>query len=69
MDKTFWLVWKLHGAVPTHQHSTFEFAKQEAERLANMFPDATFVVLESIASCKKNSVQWTQHKEHDGLPF
>lgn len=45
----FWMVWKIHGTLPTVQHQTAKSAKHEASRLAELHPDERFVVLESVS--------------------
>lgn len=68
--RKFWFVWNENGRNPTYKHQTFDSAKIEAERLANLNPGQTFVVLESRAECRKNSVTWIQHSDlSEQLPF
>lgn len=58
---TFWLVWnEAHGA-PRVKHNTSDSAKREAERLARLNPGQRFHVLESVATCERNDVTWTEH--------
>lgn len=69
MFETFWMV--VGRGSPTHRHATLESAKQEAERLARIDPSQEFVVLEAVASCKKNDVTWRDAVPQDccdGLP-
>lgn len=53
----FWMV--LGEGTPVYRHYSKSGAIQEAERLARMLPMQEFVVLESLAVCKKSDVAWT----------
>jgi hypothetical protein len=64
----FWMVWNPLRSQPTHKHHSFESAKTEAERLARANPNEEFIVLESVGSCRKNDVSWTNHEIVE-LPF
>lgn len=52
----FWMV--LGNGVPVYRHPSKHSAITEAERLAMLNPFNEFVVLESLAICKKTSVSW-----------
>jgi len=41
-----------HGGNPRFRHPTFEAAETEAQRLAGLFPDSTFVILQEVARVK-----------------
>jgi hypothetical protein len=66
MSECFWMVWNQNGHMPKFKHSTEELARREAARLASQNPGEIFIVLQSIAECQSNSIQWTQHAN---LPF
>lgn len=61
----FWMV--LGVGMPRVRHTSKQAAKLEAERLAIMNPGEDFVVLESLATCRKDSVQWELNDEDEGL--
>lgn len=42
----FWINWRTDGFRPKHRHATLESALAEKERLAAMFPSATFQTFE-----------------------
>ena len=46
--KQFFMIWSPQGNMPRVQHQTFEAAKKEAERLANISPDRQFYILVAI---------------------
>lgn len=54
----FWMV--LGSGVPTFRHPTKGKAIAEAERLAKLYPNCEFTLLESVASCKKSDVTWQE---------
>lgn len=66
--KKFWVVWNPQGHSPTFRHDTEISAYEEAERLARLIPGQEFIVLGSVASCRKNEVTWVAHDESD-IPF
>ena len=49
----FWVVWCEDGGTPVYKHWSVESAKAEAERLANLNPGKTFVILMAV------DVTWT----------
>jgi len=67
----FWMV--LGNGTPTYRHPAKSTAVAEAERLARMNPGTEFVVLESLAVCKKTEVLWeatsVDNSESDHVPF
>ncbi len=64
-----YLVWKRHGGNPTHIHESIESAKAEAERLARLFKNDEFFVLEAVASVKIKDVEWKNLKENQQMKF
>ena len=50
MSEQFWVVWNPQRNPPMYKHMTEEAAIAEAERLARLNPDHTFIVLEAIAA-------------------
>ncbi len=40
------------GGNPRFRHPTFEAAEVEAQRLAGLFPESTFVILQEVARVK-----------------
>ena len=72
--KKFWLVWCLDGGSPTYKHDSPITARDEAQRLALLNKEQTFVVLESICDVKTTNVIWNNHdneNKHDEnyIPF
>lgn len=65
--KKFWMVLGL--GTPVYRHDSEDSARAEAERLAENCPGSEFVVLESIASVRKSSVQWEDHIDCSSIPF
>jgi hypothetical protein len=59
MAEAFWLVWNQAGKNPTHIHSTYESAKQEAERLATRNPMHSFHVMQWVGTCQVKFLDWT----------
>ena len=59
MDK-FWMIYGGFGSHPIKKHNSFEYAKQEATRLALLHPESHFIVLESVGYCLKSEVTWVQ---------
>ena len=72
MDE-FYLIWNPNGHAPTYRHMRRSDAMREAERLANVAPGETFIVMEAICACRKNSVTWEGCGSHlppdDEIPF
>ena len=50
--KPFWMVYGLGQGGPTYQHDTEASALREAERLAEVCPGTTFVVLEATQAVR-----------------
>lgn len=50
--KPFWMVYGLGQRGPAYQHDTEGSALREAERLAEMSPGTTFVVLEATQAVR-----------------
>ncbi|WP_375274480.1 hypothetical protein [Methylorubrum thiocyanatum] len=50
--KPFWMVYGLGQSAPRYQHSTEAAALREAERLAEVRPGVTFVVLEATQAVR-----------------
>ena len=64
----FWMVWNPNGRTPTYKHPSEEAAKTEAERLARIYHNERFWVLESTGHMRVASpCAWTPAE--DGLPF
>lgn len=64
----FWMVWNPVGRQPTFKHPCQESARREAERLARLYPNERFWVLESQGFMRVcDPCQWTAAE--DGLPF
>jgi hypothetical protein len=61
--RTFWLVWKDNGGIPTVPHDSLDSAKREAERLARMHPGSKFYVLQTVGACSKTDVLWDEDHE------
>ena len=59
----FWMV--LGNGTPTHRHQSKSSAVTEAERLARLNPFSEFVVLESLAVCKKTDLSWEPMRSND----
>ena len=59
------------GLIPRFRHPSIESAKAEAERLAALYPNTEFHVLQSIGFCQKKEVEWTRIDgiSDDGIPF
>ena len=49
--EAFWLVWREGGTSPFRKHKTFEAARVEADRLANLGSGRTFYVLQATWGC------------------
>lgn len=67
----FWLVWNPAGHVPRFEHSTYEAARAEAERLCLRHPGQVFYVLAPVAKGVKQDVVWEHliETDEDGIPF
>lgn len=67
----FWMV--LGHGEPVYRHSTKSTAAAEAERLARLNPGSEFIVLESVAVCRKTELTWepmtVESGECDQVPF
>lgn len=63
MSMKFWMVWNERRDVPSHKHPSAEEARREAERLARTNPGQQFHVLELMATCSKNDIQWENAEE------
>ena len=67
----FWMVVGL--GTPTVRHTSWESAKQEAERLARMNPGQSFTVMSSIATVTKSDVRWAMNGDDEDdeqvIPF
>lgn len=64
-----WLVWNPSASFPKYQHSTYEAARAEAERLARQFPGTKFFVMEAVgrALVEKPSI-YEEFKPYE-VPF
>lgn len=69
----FWLVWCPDGRSPVYQHQTYESARAEAARLAELCPNKIFYVLCPAARCVKNNLRWeffvNDPDKDDDIPF
>ena len=67
----FFFVWNGNFCkMPQMKHSTFESAKSEAERLAELNAGVEFVVLESIGYAVTKRVYFFMHEStNDEIPF
>lgn len=54
--KKYYLVWNESTNYTAYKHETFESALAESKRLASIYSDQSFVVLEPITLARKNSV-------------
>lgn len=67
----FWMV--LGSGTPAYRHPSKSTAIQEAERLARLNPGEEFVILESLAVCKKQDLLWEptniDNSESSHVPF
>ncbi len=68
MSNEFWMVYNPQGGAPTYQHSSFQQAKAEAERLARMNPGQSFYVLQACGMARKVDVEWV-NINIDNVPF
>lgn len=66
-ETTFYVVWNPNGGPPRVRHSCEENAKQEAMRLAEQNPGHEFVVLASVGTARKVTVEFRQH--FNAMPF
>lgn len=58
LHQAFWLVWgEQPDRPPTYQHTSYESARAEAERLARNHPGDRFVVVESVCAVEKVDVR------------
>lgn len=79
MIKKFWMVYRVGGNGPTHQHATLTSAMKEAERLATQVGGGRFFVLEAVAHVEERRFTTTwlddgaelrfQQEEHGECPF
>lgn len=79
--KPFWMVYGVGLLGPSYQHETEASAIREAERLAEMRPSTTFVVLEATQAIRlrkfdRFDLRTAPHPvglaggdEHDPIPF
>lgn len=67
----FWLVWSPTGdRPPRFRHETENAAVAEAERLAQLRPGATFIVLSSVCARRFGSMECINLRpEVDDVPF
>lgn len=56
----FWMVYGNGQRAPTYAHATEESAREEAARLANLYPGVAFHVLETVASVEHSALQWKE---------
>lgn len=56
LAKGFYFVWNPRGHAPTHCHSTFDLARNEAIRLARQNSGEEFIVLGAMCSVKKHDI-------------
>jgi hypothetical protein len=68
LNGKFWMVWNPVGRQPTFKHPSESAAKTEAERLARIWPNERFWVLEAVGHMRVVApCPWTPAE--DGLPF
>lgn len=67
-QQPFWLVWNEKANAPTFKHATFESARAEAERLARVYQNCRFHVLQAMGHASVNTVNWTVVQD-DFVPF
>ena len=71
--KKFWLVWNSKGNAPRVQHSSREFAENEAARLARENPGQNFIVLKAVGGSGSSPAKLRNIKfvniGRDGPPF
>lgn len=67
MIAKYWYV--LGPGRPNYRHPTEESARSEAERLAKLHPRSTFEVLEFVASCKVDGLQWNEAEKIQAAPI
>lgn len=65
--ESFYVVWQPETGAPNYRHGYFEFAKNEAERLAAANPGKKFYVLRAQSVSFKNDI--TTVELEDALPF
>ena len=59
MPEKFWIIWNPERGLPKYRHTSLEFAKVEAKRLALLHPGQEFHVLESLGFMKASEpCQW-----------
>ena len=68
-NETFFVVWQPESGNPTYRHRTYESAKAEAERLADISPRRDFYVLQAMSKSAKVSVVTTPLDGEEILPF
>lgn len=56
----FWMVHGMGQGVPRYIHGSEESARQEARRLASVYPEITFVVLESTTAYRSETPKINQ---------
>lgn len=66
-ETTFYVVWNPNGGPPRVRHSSEENAKQEALRLAEQNPGHEFIVLASVGTARKVTVEFRHHSS--AMPF
>lgn len=72
----FWMVYGVGQREPTMRHAHIADAAREAKRLARLYPDIAFVVLEAVSMMVKRDVDMITFKDHndarqtdDNIPF
>lgn len=69
----FYIIWNPKSSLPpSFKHPSFMEAKTEAKRLARLYPDQEFHVMEHKGTAQKVDVQFfVSHKEEDNdlIPF
>jgi hypothetical protein len=67
-NETFFVVWQPESGNPQYRHETYQQAKAEAERLADIAPRRDFYVLQAVSKSAKVSVVTTTLGSEE-LPF
>ena len=57
----FWMLYAEGGRGPTNKHTTYELAKEEAERLIREHEAGVVYVLEAVATARPANVIWDEH--------
>lgn len=65
--KKIWLVFNQNGRAPHFVHESFEAAKKEAKRLANIYPDNDFHVMESQGIARKIDVSFFTYPKNKNI--